>query len=337
MRIALYVSGHGYGHATRMAELIRELLERRPDLQIAVRTAAPAFLFPADVEVLHADFEPGLAESRDSLRILAEETAHRVVAFLERADALVAREADWLRSRNIRLVVADIPFLAGEIAAAAGVSCVGISNFTWDWIYEPHLRSDPRWPAWEARIQSGYSRFAALLRMPFAQPVRMDAFRRIVDVPLIGRRGTALPWPDHRPRVLVGMRAAVDRAVVQRASEQCPEFVFVEPNHGPRFQDLLASSALVVAKLGFSTVAECVANRTPLLHAPREGFREDAISRVEAARYINFSELPLDHFAAGNWGEHIRRLAAMPMPAEIANTGGAAVCAEWIEQLLTRG
>lgn len=313
-----------------MAEFVEALHALHPDLQVAVRTAAPAFLFPAHAEVFTADFEPGLAESSDALHILPEETARRVAAFMEGADAAVAREAEWLRSRDVRLVIADIPFLAGEIAAAAGLPCIGISNFTWNWIYEPHLQNDPRWPQWEARIERGYSHFTTLLRMPFAQPVWMDALRHIVPVPLIARHGKPFAWPDDRPRVLVGMRTAVDPEAVQRAREQCPEFVFVQPDHGPRFQDLLASSTLVVAKLGFSTVAECLANRKPLLHAPRAGFREDAVSRVEAARYINLAELPLDDFASGNWGAHIRSLTSAPMPPEIAPTNGAQVCARWI-------
>ena len=43
--IAVYVSGHGFGHATRTAEVLRELRERAPDLLITVVTSAPAFLF----------------------------------------------------------------------------------------------------------------------------------------------------------------------------------------------------------------------------------------------------------------------------------------------------
>ena len=35
--------------------------------------------------------------------------------------------------------MADIPFLAGDIAAAAGIPIIAITNFTWDWIYEPYF------------------------------------------------------------------------------------------------------------------------------------------------------------------------------------------------------
>ncbi len=43
--IAVYVSGHGFGHSTRTAEVLRTLRERAPSLPITVSTSAPAFLF----------------------------------------------------------------------------------------------------------------------------------------------------------------------------------------------------------------------------------------------------------------------------------------------------
>ena len=38
--VAFYISGHGFGHASRQIELINALGTRRPDLSIVVRTSA---------------------------------------------------------------------------------------------------------------------------------------------------------------------------------------------------------------------------------------------------------------------------------------------------------
>jgi 3-methyladenine DNA glycosylase Mpg len=45
MLIVLYVSGHGFGHASRDIELIRALRARRPDTRVIVRTSVPRWLF----------------------------------------------------------------------------------------------------------------------------------------------------------------------------------------------------------------------------------------------------------------------------------------------------
>jgi hypothetical protein len=302
---------------------------------VAVRTAAPANLFPETAAHSAAEFEPGIAESADALRILPAETAERVEQFFERVDAIVRAETAWVRAQRTRLIVADIPFLAGEIAASAGVACVAIGNFTWDWIYEPLLCRHPRWPEWDARIRRGYRQFAEFWRLPFGQAVRLEPFRRVIDVSMIARRGQPLRMAGGRPRVLIGMRGGVPPAALERAARDCPDLAFIEPGSAP-FPDLVATSCAVVSKLGYGTVAECAVNRTPLLYPPRQGFREDAITRAEAAQYMNLAELPLDDFRSGAWGPHLRRLIESPMPASAPRSDGAEVCARRIERYATR-
>ena len=48
--IAFYISGHGFGHASREIEIINALFARRPDLRILVRTDAPRWLFDRTVK-----------------------------------------------------------------------------------------------------------------------------------------------------------------------------------------------------------------------------------------------------------------------------------------------
>ena len=62
--LAVYVSGHGWGHATRTAEVLRVVRQRAPKLPIVVSTDAPAFLFeevidpPLAIRALRVDVGP---------------------------------------------------------------------------------------------------------------------------------------------------------------------------------------------------------------------------------------------------------------------------------------
>ena len=38
MTVVFYISGHGFGHASRQVEVINALAARRPDVRIAVRS-----------------------------------------------------------------------------------------------------------------------------------------------------------------------------------------------------------------------------------------------------------------------------------------------------------
>jgi predicted glycosyltransferase len=126
-----YVSGHGYGHARRSAEVIRALRAAAPDVNVYVRTSAPAHLF-ANLATgpVTAPFIDVPVVERDALSIDWRATVGAAADVLRRRRALVAREVEAVRELDPSLVVADVPFLAGDLAAALGVPCVAVSNFT---------------------------------------------------------------------------------------------------------------------------------------------------------------------------------------------------------------
>src|SRR5512143_2270830 len=207
--LAVYVSGHGYGHSTRTAEVLRAVRERAPGLPITVCTSAPAFLFegvvPPPLTVRRVECDVGLAQ-KDALVIDEEGTVAAWRRFMSGWGELVAQETAWLRSSAARLVLADIPPVAFAAAGGAVVRSVGLTNFSWDWIYG-HLGS--RLPALaeaSARAREAYAEADLLLRLPFAGD--LSAFRRIEDVPLVVRKPPT-PGPEARRRLGLDGRPAV--------------------------------------------------------------------------------------------------------------------------------
>lgn len=325
--ILFYVSGHGYGHAVRMAEVMRALHLRHPSWRILARTEAPSILFPAQVEFSRANFDSGVIEREAGVVMDEDATVSRLEALLLRWDHLVASESAFVREQGVDLMVADIPPIAGDIAQATGVDCIAISNFTWDWIYEPYA------PQLLRRLEQGYGRMPVLLRLPFAQPDRLGVFRQIIDAPLIARKGTAsVPKGGDRTRVLLGSRAQVSEEAFVRATAEAPDFHFVIPPTGDGFPDVLTSCDIVLAKLGFSMLAECIAARKPLLYPPRENFREEAILQAQVNSHIPALPIPLADFYGGNWAPYLRELKRKPTLESALRLDGAAFCAEFLSE-----
>ncbi|HUG36804.1 MAG TPA: hypothetical protein VML54_07625, partial [Candidatus Limnocylindrales bacterium] len=99
--LVYYVSGHGFGHAARTAEILAALRTRAgPSLRTAVVTEAPAWILrEADptLHVEHAAFDPGvLQQSALDVDVAATARAHAVLG--ARFEALAAREAARLRA-----------------------------------------------------------------------------------------------------------------------------------------------------------------------------------------------------------------------------------------------
>ena len=110
--IAAYVSGHGFGHATRTSEVLRAVRARAPELPIAIVTQAPEGLFrtalPGPFTYRGVATDTGLAQ-QGALTIDEEGTVTAWRAFMADQPARVAREAEWLTGAGCRLVLGDIP------------------------------------------------------------------------------------------------------------------------------------------------------------------------------------------------------------------------------------
>jgi hypothetical protein len=347
MQIVFYVSGHGFGHASRDIELIRALCARRADARIVVRTAAPERLLApiagAQVDVRPVEADTGLVQI-DSLQIDEEESARQAARFHADFDRRVAEEAELVDRVKADLVVGDIPPLAFASAARAGVPSVAVGNFTWDWIYSVYPAFDRLAPGVIPAIRQAYASATLALRLPFHGGFEpMAAVTR--DIPFIARRSTrdaadtrrALGLTGDRPAVLpsFGAYGADLPLALLRRSES---FALVEPAPDPPqgwlYQDLVAAADVVVSKPGYGIVSECVANDTALLYTSRGRFIEYDVFVAEMPRVLRCRYISQHDLLAGRWADAVEALLAQPAPAERPRVDGADVAAEAIMNLV---
>jgi hypothetical protein len=210
--IVFYVSGHGFGHATRSCAVMNELHKLVPSIHFHVRSNAPEWLFSSNLSVPYdysfIEIDIGAVQSTvfrvDKLRTLEE-----CRSLLRRRPRMVRKEVEFLKGRKIELVISDIAPIAFEIAARAKVRSVAIGNFSWDWIYEPFLREYPQFRKVITVIRDLQSKADLLLRLPLAG--KMNSFRRQKPVPMIGRRS---PMGKAEARAQLGLGIAEKRPLV---------------------------------------------------------------------------------------------------------------------------
>jgi len=343
--IAYYVSGHGFGHARRTVAVLRALAHLRPDVRVVVRTSAPASLFAdlpnTTVSPPPRPFDPGVVE-RDTLSIDPAASLDRLAQTLRDKDAIIATESAFLRASGATLVAADIPFLAADAAAVADLPCIAIGNFTWDWIFEAYPSNRTR--TLVSAIRDSHARFDTLLHLPLGHdPI---AFRRVVEVPLLTNHPRQsvpetlqqlhLDPADPRPRILLALRGGLPADATTRAATQSPDHLFLVPHplpaapsnilsiatHTLDFTDLVAASHVVLSKLGYGILSDCIETQTPLLFPPRTGFREDDISRQICPQYLPMHELPTADLQSGHWRPHLTALRHHPQPPQRMQTDG---------------
>ena len=362
--IAFYISGHGFGHASRQVEIINALAARRPGTRIFLRTSAAEWLLrrtihpPFDLDPRPVD--TGVVQI-DSLALDESASLERARIFYRDFADRADEEATLLRARQVRLVVADAAPLGCEAAARAGIPSIVIANFTWDWIYSDYAGFRAA-PEIIATIQEAYRKAESAWRLPMHGG--FETFKTVIDVPLVARRSDAkacrneirarLGAPLDRPMALVsfgGYGAAGPRlarpdcldhwAVLTTGSRDFwPDGVHVLEDadvyrRGLRYCDVVAASDAVVTKPGYGIISECIANGAPILYTSRGHFVEYNVLVREMPRYLRCRFIDNDTLIAGRWLEHLKALHVAPPPPEQSATDGADVVAGMLERLLT--
>src|SRR6266516_6457886 len=98
--IAYYISGHGFGHAVRAAEIIRALKRRRPSLAVHLRTTSPSWLFPPVESCEALELDSGVVQP-DALRIDADATLARAADLARSSESIVRSEAKCLERLGV--------------------------------------------------------------------------------------------------------------------------------------------------------------------------------------------------------------------------------------------
>jgi L-arabinokinase len=361
--LVFYVSGHGFGHASRVIEVINAVLARRSGVRVIARTTVPQWLFDQTVEGpgfsrAELDTDTGVVQI-DSLHLDERATAVRARRFMRTFDQRAEAEAAFLEQHNAALVVADTPPLGIAAAKRAGLTVVALGNFTWDWIYSAYQGMEDVVQA----IRAAYRQADLALRLPLHGG--FDVFPTVVDLPFVARRSRrdpldtrrALGLPEHERLILVSFGGYGINGLDLPALSRLQGYGVLMSGGAPlagvpgppldgrrgsviplderamyaaglRYEDLVRSVDVVVSKPGYGIIAECLANDTALLYTSRGRFVEYDVLVTEMPRFLRARYIDHRDLLAGRWSAHLRALAAQAPPAEHPAVNGAEVAAD---------
>jgi L-arabinokinase len=367
MVLVFYISGHGFGHATRDLEIVRHIQQQQPNATIVVRSSVPRWFLEksscARIDVQPCQTDTGIAQI-DSLQLDETETVRQAAVFYSTFDHRVEVEARVLKDLAASVVVGDIPPLAFAAAARAEVPSIAVANFTWDWIYAAYPRFSTDAPHVLTTIQEAYAQTDLALRLPFAGG--FETMRTIRDVPLVSRQSRRtraenrrlLDVDDRRPVLLAsfgGHGAALPFEQIAQTHDvtlmvtdyetqsirhdssldgRLRRFTAPMLEHaGVRYEDLVAAADVVVTKPGYGIVSECIANHTALLYTSRGIFAESDILVGGMQSVVRSRFISQDDLRSGRWEPSLSALLAQPEPQEPMRTDGASSVASAILQL----
>lgn len=350
--IAFYVSGHGFGHSTRAIEVIRQLSTKT---RVLIKTSAPQWLYDGDLErtfEFHEQQHDIGCVQVDSLEVDGRKTLQAFTKLWKHKDALIKREAKYLKDNGAQVVVSDVSPLACLIAEAAGLPCVVVANFTWDWIYEPFAKENPDLSDVTDWIREAYGTATLCLRTPFHGGI--TAFDKVEDIPIIGRH-TRAPRdqtreklgvaPGHRLVLLtfggfqtrtfpLDWSAKLENATVVTTLEDVEEGpnIMKLDRDTIRHPDLVAACDLVVSKPGYGILSESAVNNVPVLFVKRWDFRESDVMQQQVQEMGSGRVVEVEDVQAGRLGQHIMDALEAGLAWPEMRTDGGEVAARRIEE-----
>ncbi len=351
--VVFYISGHGFGHASRDVEVLNALGPSLPH-RLLIRSAVSPELLTRTIRVpytlLPGACDTGIVQAT-SVTHDDPATVRVTVDFYRTYGDRIDEEVRRLAGEDVRLIVGDIPPLAFATAARLGVPSLALGNFTWDWIYETHPGFLPDGLDALQLIRDSYRHAALALELPFSGG--FEIFRDVRRLPLVARRAThareatrahfGLP-ADGRVALLsfggYGLPnldlAAIDCrdtwtiVTTDRVSDArvrtlphvrtLSEADFLTSPY--RYEDLVAAVDVVITKPGFGIIAECISTGTAMLYTSRGVFREYDVLVAALPRYVRSRFISQDALFVGTWQSSLDALVAQPAPPErMAATG----------------
>lgn len=348
MHVSYYITAHGYGHGVRACAVINRIPS---DIRVTIHSVLPRRFFDEEInrefDLLAQEFDCGCIQS-DSVTVDIPQTLRTYSSISQRNRAHLPKQVEWSKQEHVRVIVGDIPPFAFEVASHAGIPSVAATNFTWFDIYESYLESYPEFEALIEQIGSSYRNASLLLAM--APACTMPYFPIRKDVGVVGRIGV-----DRRPEFLERLDIAATKRLAliypgtfglddipwhKLASFDQWHFLGLYDLSGApanytrvtkepaAYQDLTASVDLVVSKLGYSTVAECMVNGTPLLYLPRADFAEYPFLERGVKQWGYGYYLSETSYKSLDWDGVLQKVPARRSVPRIDQSGARACAAE---------
>jgi uncharacterized protein (TIGR00661 family) len=331
--IAYFITGHGFGHAARASAVISAIYEKDKTIRFIIFTSIPQWFFDSqDLPSLeYHNLKTDIGMVQDSALI---EDPRATLEHLKAYYPIIPSRFQWveecLAKNNVSLIISDISPLGIFLSNRLQIPGLLIENFTWDWIYGGY---QPEYPDFQPFISYLADVYRGADWHIQATPHCQDYSKSDLITNPICRKNfltrseirTQLKVEIDAQMVLVTMGGIETNLDLNMELKKIDSVKFVIPGasshfkiednlilipHHSRFYypDLVASSDLVIGKLGYSTLAEIYYAGIPLMYFSRPGFRESQCLINFVRAEISFAKITQEQLHSGEWKSSLLHL-----------------------------
>ncbi|PKN72156.1 MAG: hypothetical protein CVU50_08410 [Candidatus Cloacimonetes bacterium HGW-Cloacimonetes-3] len=330
LRFALYVSNHGFGHASRISALAEQLISY--GVYCHIISEKPAFLY-SNLDNLYftqhfRSVDSGVKHGQN-LVVDMQATRNGIISIMGNRNRILAEELEFIRKEEINLIISDAPYIVSIIAQYADIPVFTITNFDWYYIYCDLFKNDAMFKPVLNTIWSMYRNTDRSFRLPFSTKESVSALPNIDDCGLLARSKKSYTnlrkkhgWRADTQILLVmfggegGMELdyealceAYDGIVISNCEGVNASNHF-KVSFSDDYMELIFNADVILCKPGYSTFAEAVQFGKYIIYCPRGAYPEE-IALVDGLKgYPNCIELDSLNNDIISWKQILSRVSS---------------------------
>jgi hypothetical protein len=331
LRIACFVSSHGFGHATRISAVISQLSQKTKSLEVYIFSQTPSWFWYLNlphnciVRVIEEVTDIGLVQQGPFHHSLIN-THSRISQWLPFSESRLKKPLSLLVKQDPHLILSDISPLGIELGNRLQIPSILIENFTWDWIYQSYLNQYREFEQVINRLKKIYLKADLRIQcLPFCEKKdNCPSIKPIFRPPKIGRDVVYSKLglnSNDKYLILTTGGIPMEHQVLEcykdfyiiipgnySSIKRTNRLIYLPMNCELPFIDLVKSSQLVIGKAGYGTVSECWGMNIPFLGVFRDKFPESKVLRKFCQENLCFNEISHSSFISGSWLENWKEL-----------------------------
>lgn len=315
VRIAWYVTGHGFGHATRTIALARKILKNGSHTEILFLSQKKQLNYIIKSLRKFKNRVFGKVNSHDiglHLKSFDESDVERMEEnlndYLSHTNETIANEATILKEFKAQLIVSDCVPHAFAVANTKGIKSLLLTNFTWAKMYEGILGKE------QTQLSQMYNVANYFIQlMPFQEKINLSPYTKRGFYCRDFSKEKALEIRNHllnnyESIVYFGMGMSVEYSDdFKKFFDNNRKTAFIAPANFPKIsencypipigetesQNFVMTADYVITKAGWSTVAESLIAGKSMVVLDRKNIPED-ITTIEYLRTQGIQSISLD-------------------------------------------
>jgi len=329
-RICWFISAHGFGHAARSTAIMEALFNKHKDIEFLVVSEIPPWFFEQNklpITFFSTKTDVGLVQ-KDAFFEDIPKTAEHLIAFYFNLNSRFRIWDEVIKPFQPDLIVADICPAALEYADSRNIPSVLTENFTWNWLYEFYTNYKSEFSPILSYMESAWKKATLHIQMkPYCgdalshSKISVPVSRKVKDFQVAEK----LNLDSAKKTILMTMGGVpMEFDFYERLKElKNVQFIIPGAHKEIKFEDnlrllthhsiyyhpdLVHASDVVIAKVGYSTLAEVHNAGTRLAYIPRYHFRETEPLVQFVKDEMSGLEIHVDDLNSGNWISRIDEL-----------------------------